>query len=502
MNLELIARIQNKLNEAEAQAEENKAFFEKHKAELGEEAKKELIAKQQKLVKEIELMRTERDNYIAAGKKYKETGNNDDYSSLLAMQYELVRKYGANEKVEVVTVREPKKGIGNTILKSAVAGLVGAGVFITACLGLRGCTNQKDQDIRSMLASAYISEPAQSPTPTPVDDLIAGTPIPSPTPVGSVNPDATLAPATVEPIQTPAPTDEVEAAIEEVVEELPFETYGQFTDAYNQDQVDSRAQWYFDTYLKNLCYNGITFKEVNAEKLGRVLTMINGEFVRREDGSIDYNKTYRQDVGNTICSIWNFASFQQMGDQIQFVPMAPLFEDGSLAQEAALKMDSIMLRVVNAIRSGNHDEFRAAAEDFGTAMLNMCVYIDFNGQYVNMYHTDASHGYSALIGWYAQYISTIFEYSQKYNIDICFDYCYNNNTEETDKMSLSELFDMLVNGVIPDHVAARAGTLAQYIEAHRGHSLYRDFADRYEIYFEDKFDKEPSGFVPRLTPEQ
>ena len=81
MNLELIARIQNKLNEAEAQAEENKAFFEKHKAELSEEAKKELIAKQQKLVKEIELMRTERDNYIAAGKKYKETGNNDDYSN-------------------------------------------------------------------------------------------------------------------------------------------------------------------------------------------------------------------------------------------------------------------------------------------------------------------------------------------------------------------------------------------------------------------------------------
>ncbi len=496
LNKELVAKIQRRLDEAEKQSEKNREFYEKHKAKLSKEEKDELIAEQTKLVEEIKLMREERDSYVAAYKKYVETENIDDYSALLLLQSELMKKYDVKEqKVEVVTVREPKKKNG----KGAIAIILAAAIGLGAGFGLRGCSNNKE----SLLTRTHIEETAQTPVPTPVDGLIIETPVPTavPTPVPTAAPTAEPTPlATVAP--TPVPTDEVEAAIEEVVEELPFETYGQFTDAYNQDQVEARAQWYYDTYLENLCYNGITFKEVNAEKLGRVLTMINGEFVRREDGTIDYNKTYRQDVGNTLCSIWNFASFQQMGDQIQFVPMAPLFEDGSLAQEAALKMDSIMLRVVNAIRSGNQDEFRAAAEDFGTAMLNMCVYIDFDGQYVNMYHTDASHGYSALIGWYAQYISTIFEYSQKYNIDICFDYCYNNNTEEVDKMSLSELFDMLVNGVIPDHVAARAGTLAQYIEAHRGHSLYRDFADRYEIYFEDKFDKEPSGFVPRLTPEQ
>lgn len=474
MSLELLERIKDKLDEANKQSEQNKAFFEKHKDGLSKEAKADLFARQEKLVKEIEQMRKDRDDFIAARKKYEDSKSNEDYTNLLVMQYDLMKKYGVAEKTEVVTVRQPKKeGMGRTILKSAVGGLTAAVVFVTACLGLRGCANQKDRDIRSMLASAYIEEPAQSPTPTPFDGLVVETPAP----VGSANPDATLAPETVAtPAPTPAPTvDPVMAAIEEILgEEELFADYGNFTDAENEEQLAARINWYVGNYIDPLLPTAVSRTMLPTEQLKTDVKTMNKEgIIYGEDGTVSFEDSSVVKVMEDILYIGNMGSISTRGFDVVYTPFAPLFPDGSAAQLAAMQLDMANKRVYDSIRNWEaveHDpcevneEFRQAAINWAQTFHNMFVLIDLTGNYMNVYQTEETQRYPLFGVWYSAW-ATILEYGQTRGIDVCFNDCMLADGEPH-YIALSDYVTDILSKPIVDGGYARAGKTEEYINNH------------------------------------
>jgi len=463
LNKELVAKIQRRLDEAEKQSDKNREFYEKYKAKLSKEEKDELIAEQTKLVEEIKLMREERDSYIAAYKKYKETESIDDYSALLLVQSELMKKYDVKEqKVEVVTVREPKKKNGKGVIAVILAAAIGLG----AGFGLRGCSNNKESEI----TRTQIEEPAQTPVPTPVDGLIIETPVPTAVP-------------------TPAPTDEVEAAIDEVVEELPFETYGSYTNPLDETQLEARAHWIYTTYIEG--QEGVN--KVSEADIINVMRMASGQFKLDDYGNPGFNEMDLPTLSNKFHVTANYNSLTQMGYNLKYSPIAPYFPDGSLEQKGALIIDNIMYKLVEAIRNQDDAAFYSAAQEYGTAVLNMFKHVDYTGEYPNVY---AMQPYAQPLFYHAvraPYASTINEYQQRRHIDVCIPYCYDNTIPEDSEdnvmqeIPLSELMYELEE--VPfDQVAARSGHLAEYQE--NNPTTVENLFMAGQIYFKSKAELE------------
>ena len=104
--------------------------------------------------------------------------------------------------------------------------------------------------------------------------------------------------------------------------------------------------------------------------------------MRDASGNVTYNDTDIIAAANDLHTIANYDSFVQYGNQIYFTPLAPLFVDGSLAQQGAVDLDNAMVRVVNAIRAGNNEEFVNASREWGAIVLNMFNYVDYTGEQV------------------------------------------------------------------------------------------------------------------------
>ena len=283
-------------------------------------------------------------------------------------------------------------------------------------------------------------------------------------------------------------TSEVEQDEEENKEEdkeldlkdKPFKTYGSFTNVNDEQQLEERAKWYHENYV----FNNDAENNISLEKLKNDIRMINGEFALDENGEPTYNDTFINNFANDIYTIANYSSFSQYGNQINFVPFAPLFEDDSLAQKGAIELDKINEKVVKAIRNNNDEEFLKAAKEWGTTVLNMFEYIDFNGKYVNIHQVDAPTSYSLFNTMYATYGPTIFEYSQSHNLDICIPYCIDYNTGETNEIALSEMLYRMVE-VPRDAVANRSGHSEEYAENNL--SLSEDLYQSAINYFNSKY---------------
>ena len=371
------------------------------------------------------------------------------YEEGLARKYHftIVRKEEQEEKQEVVAVKKPKNKLTRWI-----AAILAAAVLVTGGMHIERRRNRAAEQSR---ANTYVEETMESPMPT--EGLVEVTPEPTPvaTPVPTPTPTPVATPA-------PTPTPEVEQAIEEVVAELPFEEYGNFTDVNDEAQLRRRAEWYYNTFIADPnkpSHAGANFFTV--EQIMQDMRMINGEFMLNDDGTVQYNDTDMIAVANDLHTIANYDSFKQYGTQIYFTPMAPLFEDGSLAQQGALQLDEAMERVVAAIRANDDEAFLKAAVEWGIIVINQFNYIDFTGEYVNIYQVDAPTSFALYHAMSAKYASTILEYSESHHLNVCIPYCIDYETGEEVQEALSQIMYNINERAI-DAVAVRSGNQAEY----------------------------------------
>lgn len=260
--------------------------------------------------------------------------------------------------------------------------------------------------------------------------------------------------------------------------EKPFAEYRKLTNVLNNKQVQNRATWYFNTYVKQ--NDGINMIDENG--IEDIIRMTNGEFI---NGS--YNGNDIIDIANDIHTISNYSSFAKYGNNVKFIPYAPLFEDGTLAQEGAIMLDASMKNIVKAINENNKEDFLKYAKEWGTTMVNIFEYNDFNGKYPSVFQMDSYRAYQLYQVMYANYGSTILEYSLRNNINICIPYCVDHNSKEVREVPLSEII-YTINEVPTDWVAKRSGHDKEYAE--NNESLPVELYMSAKNYFDNKYSLE------------
>lgn len=266
-------------------------------------------------------------------------------------------------------------------------------------------------------------------------------------------------------------------------EEKPFEVYGEFNDASNEKQAQNRAVWYYDTYVSQ--NQGIN--QIGLNDLMNVIRFTNGEFILDDNGRPVYNDANLDEVSNDIWTIANYNSFTQYGNQIRFIPYAPLFEDGSLAQQGAMMFDNAMEKVVEAIRTGNQEAFLQAATEWGRVAVNVFDQIDFTGEYPNFRQMEISQAQQLFQVMYSTYTTSIFEYGQKYNLNVCIPYCVNYSTHEMQNVPLSQIMYDLAQ-TPRDWVAKRSGNEAEFAE--NNCSVAKQLYNENLRYFQSKYSQE------------
>ena len=129
--------------------------------------------------------------------------------------------------------------------------------------------------------------------------------------------------------------------------------------------------------------------------------------------------------------------------------------------EGAIDLDNAMAKVVTTIRNCDDEAFLQAAKEWGAVVLNMFNYVDYTGEYVNIYQVDAPTSFALFHAMNAKYASTILEYSEANHLSICVPYCVDYNTGEQVEEPLSQIMYNLNERAI-DAVAVRSGNLEEY----------------------------------------
>lgn len=470
MNLELYYKMKSLKKDIKVQDDELRAKFEAVKNTATYEEKLEMK-------KQDDLYKANHKEVSKDIKAYEELGtaaelDESKVPELKAFEEMLINKYGLEIKkeekpVEVVKVKKAKRKTTAIIASALAAAIVFGSGFLAGLVKCKNCGKNAEE------TRTQVEQTVEAPVVSPeVAQVIVETPVPTP--------EAT-------PVPTPEATP-VEAAIEEVVAELPFEEYGNFTDVNNEEQLRNRATWYYNTFIadpnkpSHAGSNSFTIEQIMND-----MRMINGEFMVNADGSARYNDTDMINVANDLHTVANYDSFKQYGTQIYFTPMAPLFTDGSLAQQGALDLDKAMERVVAAIRAENDEEFLAAAKEWGTIVINMFNYVDYTGEYVNIYQVEYPTSFALYHAMSAKYASTILEYSEAHHLNVCIDYCTDYETGEVKQEALSEIM-YRINEIPQDAVAVRSGHQAEYEQNNL--SLPEILFVGAKDYFNSKYDLE------------
>lgn len=266
--------------------------------------------------------------------------------------------------------------------------------------------------------------------------------------------------------------------------EKPFETYGNFTDVTDEEQVQERAEWYYNTFLANQANNA---NPITVEDLANDIRVFNGEFKLDASGNPSYNDMDVVQSSIDLHTIANYDSVSSLGNNIRFTPTAPLFVDGSLAQKGAIDLDNAMAKVVKAINADDKEAFIEASKEWGKVVVSMFDYEDMTGKYVGIHQVDAPTSFPLFHAMNSKYASTILEYSEANHIAICIPYCIDYCTNETKDVALSEIMYNLNERNI-DAVAVRSGNLEQYEK--NNVTLPEDLCLSAKEYFNSKYDLE------------
>ena len=267
-------------------------------------------------------------------------------------------------------------------------------------------------------------------------------------------------------------------------EEKPFEEYGSFTDAADDNQVRQRADWYYRTYIADPNKINTGAKFFYVEQIMDDIRIMNGEFMRKAAEKASWNEVDVIAMANDLHTIANYDSFTQYGTQIFFTPTAPLFVDGSAAQKDALAIDSAMEKTVAAIRAMDDEAFVSAAREWGMIVVNIFDHVDMTGEYVSVHQVGAAEGFALYHAMSSKYASTILEYSEARNLNVTVPCSGVQEAGGMREESLSQIIYRL-NETPVDAVALQTGHFPEY--ANDNLSLPQDLCLLAKDYFNSKY---------------
>ena len=230
---------------------------------------------------------------------------------------------------------------------------------------------------------------------------------------------------------------------EEEEEEKPFESYGEFTDASNTEQVEKRAQVYYDEFIAPV-YGEMSETEkasVTPENIADVIQVVNGVAPEGFETNevINYNNKLVQ-----MYITYLSTDDRTKNGEIGFVPLAYLYEDGSHEQKCAMELDAIMEPLIKAINEGDDVNYIRYATEFGELMRDQFYLVDNTNEHFNVRsiasYPSRIHLYSAA---YAHYTNNIMEYGITRDINVCIPFCIDYETKDMVYVPLAQVMATL-----------------------------------------------------------
>lgn len=275
------------------------------------------------------------------------------------------------------------------------------------------------------------------------------------------------------PIEVATETPMVTPTVIPAVAEKPFESYGEFTDASDPESLEKRAGYYYDNYFAKIYDEDVLSKVITREVFIDIISVFNGKLP--VDGNFNVNELMNYtNAAKQVMIFYASTEKDEENNTRKFVPMAPVFEDGSYEQKCAQEVDNVMEPLINAMNEENDEEFKKYAVMFGELMRDQYFLVDSNTNHFSV-RSRASFAARPHL-WkmsYAQYVGNIFEYGIKHDIDVCIPLCYKYGTDEILMVPLSKLMATLE--FVPmgqwDAVLQRAGMTTEEIKAYGNASV-------------------------------
>lgn len=245
-------------------------------------------------------------------------------------------------------------------------------------------------------------------------------------------------------------------------EPKPFESYGNFTDATNAEQLYERAHWYKETYFNKMGLGNV----ITEEELVTAMSLFNGKRpVNKEFEIEDFIK-----YNNAICNAFVFAAStkeDEINGTRKFIPIEYMFIDGSYESKCARELDKVSEEWISAMNNNNNVKFRNKGEEFFKLVRDAYLLPSNTNEHYAVRGLARTASQANLYCYtYAMYTGNGYSYGVSHDVDICGYLCDDYNTKEPVYVSLAQLMATLE--FIPmnewDAVLQRAGISVQEIE--------------------------------------
>ena len=242
--------------------------------------------------------------------------------------------------------------------------------------------------------------------------------------------------------------------------------YGQFKDVTNDEQVNARANYLYNTYFEQF-RSKLTPTEqemITPEKIANIIRVANGELPLDADGNKYFDANLTDDYIQALTKITADLPSSPTLDKIYNVPTHLFAVDGSDLSNFMMKYDEDYENVADARNNRDGEKAQAAIASLGQklwyewSLQGMNYEID--GQmtdYKSPFDLPAKERALALNASVAKYGPYVFEYNLNAMQPVCIDACVDYYSKTMKKLTVNEIFVGVTSGEYDTVIAKAAG---------------------------------------------
>ena len=336
----------------------------------------------------------------------------DEYDTLVKLEDALAEKYDvtierevkpeAEEEEEEYTSEKPKKGTA----KKVIAGVLAFAAAVGIGYGLRGCTDTRMANNNTAIVDTTTQEQKE-----------------------------------------------------------PGE-YGTFLDVTDNEQVNARANYLYNTYFEQF-RSKLTPTEqamITPEKIANIIRVANGELPLDSEGNRYYDANLTDDYIQALTKITADLPSSPALDKIYNVPTHLFAVDGSDLSNFMMKYDEDYANIADARNNRDGEKAQASIASLGQklwyewSLQGMNYEIDGKmTDYKSPFDLPAAQRALALNASVAKYGPYVFEYNLNAMQPVCIDACVDYYSKTMKQLTVNEIFVGVTSGEYDTVIAKAAG---------------------------------------------
>lgn len=336
----------------------------------------------------------------------------DEYDTLVKLEDALAEKYDvtierevkpeAEEEEEEYTSEKPKKGTA----KKVIAGVLAFAAAVGIGYGLRGCTDTRMANNNTAIVDTTTQEQKE-----------------------------------------------------------PGE-YGTFLDVTDNEQVNARANYLYNTYFEQF-RSKLTPTEqamITPEKIANIIRVANGELPLDSEGNRYYDANLTDDYIQALTKITADLPSSPALDKIYNVPTHLFAVDGSDLSNFMMKYDEDYANIADARNNRDGEKAQASIASLGQklwyewSLQGMNYEIDGKmTDYKSPFDLPAAQRALALNASVAKYGPYVFEYNLNAMQPVCIDACIDYYSKTMKQLTVNEIFVGVTSGEYDTVIAKAAG---------------------------------------------